>query len=173
MAGPGLSAIVLAYIKAGALQAFQSAAELFKPGLALFNWVRSKMPGLTSTEASEIYQLGIASVNAGATQDTLPVGDALDPSQVPFDPELGLSIGPNDIVQYKVGARVFYPNLGRSQWLTVYVNSPDFLTEQDLWSEVGAAAEGLAGNYIDPANPGGDNSPSLIELKTKGVLRAR
>lgn len=171
MAGPGFFPIVLAYLKAGALSAFQSAAELLNPGLALFNWVRSKMPGLTSAEASQIYQLGMQSVQAGRAQQNLPTGQALQPDQIPINPELGPTMGPNDIFQYKIGVRTWLPGENRSVWSTTFINSPVTLTDADLWGDIQATLAEDVDRSPKLRAAIGAESYQLAELVIKGISR--
>jgi hypothetical protein len=171
MADPTWLSKVLDYLAQGALRTIAAAAQSINAGLTLFNWIRQRFGGLTSTAASYLYNLAKQYLGAGQVQTNLPGPDALPETSVPIDPTLPARIGSGNNVEYDIRVRVYDPNLQRSRWSAVIINSPYLLTTDELRQDL----ESIKNDFINDS-PGlkqwlGSDPADLLEIVIWGIAR--
>ena len=135
-----LTVRVISALARGALRSFAAALKRLGAGLKLFNAIRSRWGPLTSQEASTLYNLGQQYVSAGKLQSGLGPAGVVNPQNVPLNPSLQSLTGPGNIVQYHTVVQLFDPALSQTSYVTIFVNSPDWLTTQEIAQEAGSAA---------------------------------
>lgn len=138
---------VIAALAAGALRSIAGAIRRGLGGLGLFNWIRQKFAPLTSTETSQLYQLSAQYVSAGAQQSGLGPAGRVNPGNVPhLLPGAGPNFQPGSIV-YDIRVNTIDPATGRGHWVTVYVESSAWLTNDQIAAEASFAAGQALNNY--------------------------
>jgi hypothetical protein len=171
MAGGDWLSRVLDYLAQGALRTIAAAAQTIRAGLSLFNWIRQKFAGLTSTAASYLYNLAKDYMAAGADQTGLPGPQSIPEIDVPIDPTLPARIGPGNNVEYHVNVRIYDPAQQRSHWATVFINSPVLLTTDEVRQEVEAAKEDLISHSPGLEKWLGSDPSTVLDIVIRGIAR--
>lgn len=140
---------VVGALARGALRSISGAIRRGLAGLPLINWIRRKFAPLTPTEAGILRGVSAQSIAAGAQQQAVAPTGIVNPADVPqLPPEANPSVQPGT-VEYDVRVPLVDPATGRVHWATVYVQSSDYLTWDEIAAKASAASE-VAVNESDP-----------------------
>lgn len=140
---------VIAALARGALRSIIGAIRRGLAGIPLVNWIRGKFAPLTATEAGVLRGISVEAISAGVQQTAVAPYGVVNPADVPqLPPEAAPTVQPGTI-EYDVRVPLSDPATGRIHWTTVYVQSGDWLTYEQIAAEAIAASE-TAASESDP-----------------------
>jgi len=163
---------VIAALARGALRSIAGAVRFGLARLGLTNWIRREFAPLTGTEAGLLGRLAQKYLSAGAQQQAMPGGMAINPADVPRVTEAGMPPGSTGAIQYDTRVHWRDPVSGREDWSTVFIDTGAFLTLDQLFQRMQQKFLEIFPSSPDEA-PGGEAiSPAIMGYAIVGIVQS-